>query len=165
MGLRDMVVRNRRMHLGRDETAAAFAHLQRNLNDLFDNFWRSTSDQTADHIGDFSPSIEVSESEKAIDISAELPGMTEKDIDVSVSNDARMLTIRGEKRSEHEVRERDMFRAERRYGAFRRTVGLPVGVAAEHAEATFKDGLLRLRLPKLPEEAQAVKHIAIKKAP
>jgi HSP20 family protein len=104
-----------------------------------------------------------------ITVTAELPGVSENDIDVSVRDD--QLTIRGEKRSEHEDKKesegRVLHKVERSYGAFQRTLTLPYRVDPDQVAATFKDGVLKITLTK-PADAQAQKQgrkIAVTKTP
>jgi len=108
------------------------------------------------------PDIDETEDDKAIHITIELPGMDEKDVDVALSG--RELTIRGEKKQEEELREKDYFLRERTYGSFRRTIELPVDVDETAIAASFKKGVLSLTLPKTVEAQQKVKHIEIKAA-
>ena len=108
------------------------------------------------------PAVDIVDKEKAYEITAELPGMDESNIDVNVSGDA--LTIRGEKRDEKEEKKKDYYLSERRYGSFRRSFGVPDGVDAEKIEASFKNGVLTVTLPKRPEAQKSEKKIAIRKA-
>jgi len=104
------------------------------------------------------PSVDVSETDKAYEIEAELPGMDEKDIELSLSNG--VLTIRGERKEEKEDKEKHV--SERRYGSFRRTFRLPDTVNEDKATAEFKKGVLRVTLPKKPEAQKPVRKIAIR---
>lgn len=108
------------------------------------------------------PDIDETEDDKAIHISIELPGMDEKDVDVTLTG--RELTIRGEKKQEEELREKDYFLRERTYGSFRRTLELPVDIDESAIEASFRKGVLSLTLPKTAEAQQKIKHIEIKAA-
>jgi HSP20 family protein len=103
--------------------------------------------------GVLAPRVDVAEDEKAVTLTAELPGVNEKDIDVSLVGD--QLTIKGEKRSEHEekkdVEGHVVHRTERSYGAFQRTVTVPYQVDPNQVSADFKDGALRIALPKPPD--------------
>ena len=95
------------------------------------------------------PPLDVAEDEASISISTELPGLEKKDIEVSVKDG--VLSIRGEKRMEEERREAKHHRIERRYGAFYRALSLPDSVDPDRVEAAFRNGVLRLTLPKRPE--------------
>lgn len=106
------------------------------------------------------PAVDIVEKEDAFEISAELPGMDESNIEVKVSNGS--LTIKGEKKDEREEKKKDYFLAERHYGSFQRSFGLPEGVDADQIEAHFSKGVLTLHLPKKPEARQAEKTIQIK---
>ena len=99
--------------------------------------------------GTFSPQVDVSETENEIKVSAELPGLDQEDIDVSLSNG--MLLIRGEKREEREETGESYYRSERAYGAFRRDIPLPSAVDAEQVDAVFEKGVLTITLPKTGE--------------
>jgi len=103
--------------------------------------------------GVLAPRVDVTEDEKAVTLTAELPGVTEKDIDVSLVGD--QLTIKGEKRSEHEARKEMeghiVHRTERSYGAFQRTITVPYQVDPSQVSADFKDGVLKITLPKPPD--------------
>lgn len=108
------------------------------------------------------PSVDVVEDEKAFRVSVELPGMSDKD--VAVTLDDRTLVIRGEKKEEKEKKEKDVYRRERAYGSFRRTIELPGEVDAAKIEAKFRDGVLTIDLPKTAESQQRVKQIPVKAA-
>jgi HSP20 family protein len=95
------------------------------------------------------PAIDVFEKEDKFVVKAELPGMKEEDIDVSVVGDT--LTIRGERKTESEVNEEDYYRCERSYGSFSRSIALPSSVDARKIEADYEDGVLEVTLPKAPE--------------
>jgi HSP20 family protein len=103
--------------------------------------------------GVLAPRVDVAEDEKAVTLTAEVPGVNEKDIDVSLVGD--QLTIKGEKRSEHEekkdVQGHVVHRTERSYGAFQRTITIPYQVDPEQVSAQFKDGVLTVTLPKRPD--------------
>jgi len=92
------------------------------------------------------PAIDIVEKEKAFEVTAELPGLEAKDIDVQLANG--MLTIKGEKQEEKEEKTKDRYVSERRYGSFRRTLQVPGSVDAEKIEASYKSGVLTVTLPK-----------------
>jgi HSP20 family protein len=99
--------------------------------------------------GSLSPDIDVRETDDAITLAAELPGMEEKDIDLTV--DAGVLTLKGEKRYEHEEKEKGKaVRIERQYGAFQRSFTLPSYIDEEKVSAKFDKGVLTIELPKKP---------------
>ncbi|MEW6117366.1 MAG: Hsp20/alpha crystallin family protein [Nitrospirota bacterium] len=138
-----------------------FTMLQREMNDLFDNFFRSFDIAPfGSRMGEFTPRVDVSETDKEIKVSAELPGMDEKDIEVTLNKDS--LTIKGEKKEEKEDKGKDYYRMERSYGSFSRTIPLPLEVETDRAEATFKKGVLTVTLPKTAKAIKETKKIAIK---
>lgn len=108
------------------------------------------------------PAVDVVESEKAYEITAELPGMDEKNIEVKVSDGS--LTIKGEKQEEKEEKKKDYYFQERRFGSFERSFELPDGVDADKIEASFKKGVLIVTLPKKPEAQKPAKKIEVKSA-
>jgi HSP20 family protein len=97
----------------------------------------------------FTPALNISETEEALLITAELPGINEKDIELTV--DHGVLAIKGEKRQETEDKGTDYYRKERTYGKFQRSISLPDYVDVDEIEAAFKNGVLTLTLAKRPE--------------
>jgi len=127
-----------------------FLQMQQRMNGLFDDFFgRSSSDLWNGANLAFAPQIELSETEKEVRIAAELPGLDEKDVEVTLSGD--LLTIKGEKKHEQEEEKGDYYRSERSYGYFQRSVQLPQGVDTDNAKAKFKKGVLKVSIPKTPE--------------
>ncbi|HWW46953.1 MAG TPA: Hsp20/alpha crystallin family protein [Xanthobacteraceae bacterium] len=108
------------------------------------------------------PAADITENDKAYEITAELPGMDEKDIEVKLVDGG--LTIKGEKQEEKEEKKKDYYLHERRFGTFERSFRLPEGIDPEKIEATFKKGVLTVTLPKSPEAQKAAKKIAVKSA-
>lgn len=139
--------------------------LQRDINHVFEDFWRKVEngwngDDSV--VGMFGPSTDVTETDKSVNVSVELPGMTEEDIDISLSGNT--MTIRGEKKIEHEEERKGVYMSERHYGSFHRTVPLPAGVDPDKAEATYKNGVLTVSLPKTEEALASIKRIPVKAA-
>jgi HSP20 family protein len=99
-------------------------------------------------LGDWAPSMDVSETKDSLICKLEVPGMEQKDIQILLQED--LLTIKGEKRQEKEEKEENYHRIERSYGAFSRTLRLPVAVDAGKVSATVKSGVLTVTLPKTP---------------
>ena len=95
------------------------------------------------------PTVDITESENSYEIHAELPGVLENDVNVSVTDN--LLTIKGEKRQEEKSDERNVHQVERRYGTFQRSFTLPRRVNATEIKAGFKDGILTLNIPKTEE--------------
>ncbi len=108
------------------------------------------------------PAVDVTETDKAYEITAELPGMDEKNVEVSLSDGG--ITIKGEKKEETEEKQKDYYVSERRYGSFERHFGLPEGVDADKIEASFKNGVLKVMLPKTTEAQAPAKKIEVKAA-
>jgi HSP20 family protein len=129
--------------------------LARGLFDV-EPFWRGVSGFGA------VPAVDVAEKEKEYEITAELPGMEEKNIDVKFADG--ILTIRGEKKEEKEEKKKDYYLSERHFGSFQRSFQVPEGVDADKIDASFKNGVLTVILPKSPEAQKREKKIAIKKA-
>jgi HSP20 family protein len=94
----------------------------------------------------FAPQIDVSETDKEVKVCAELPGIGPKDLDINATDDE--LTIRGEKRSERDSEEKGRYWSERTFGSFERTIPLPAEVDGTKAQSEFKNGVLRITLPK-----------------
>lgn len=139
------------------------AALQRDIGRIFDDFWTRMDrpfGPPSTLFGGGWPMTDVSESEKALEVSVELPGMDEKDIDVSLTEDA--LTIRGEKKSETEENEKGYYLSERSFGSFHRSIALPAGVDTSKVDAKFKKGVLTITLPKTPEAQEKVKRISVR---
>ena len=99
-------------------------------------------------LGEWAPSMDISETKDSLVAKIEAPGMDEKDIQVALQEN--LLTIKGEKKHEKEEKDEHFHRVERSYGAFTRSVRLPVAVDASKVTATFKNGLLTVTLPKTP---------------
>jgi HSP20 family protein len=108
------------------------------------------------------PAVDVVESEKAYEITADLPGMDEKNIEVKVADG--VLTIKGEKQEEKEEKKKDYYLQERSFGSFQRSFELPESVDSDKIEASFKKGVLTVTLPKKPEAQKPTKKIEVKAA-
>jgi HSP20 family protein len=142
--------------------------LQRQMNQLFDEMlgdvwgggFRWPAPVTWERQTDFiSPKVDIAETDEEIQVSADLPGLDEKDITVTV--DENLLTIQGEKKAEHEEQQKNYHLMERSCGAFQRSIALPLGVDSKKIKATFKKGVLRITLPKLPEARAQRKQITV----
>lgn len=108
------------------------------------------------------PAMDVAETDDHYELTAELPGLEEKDVEVKLTNGS--LVIRGEKREEKEEKRKDYHLSERRYGSFERRFRLPDGIEADKIEAQFKSGVLRIMLPKTAAAKTAEKKIKVKTA-
>ena len=94
----------------------------------------------------WAPAVDIVDEKDQIKVKAELPGMKREEIEVNLEND--ILTIKGEKKEEKEIKEKDFVRSERYYGAFHRSFSLPASVDASKVNASYKDGVLEITLPK-----------------
>jgi HSP20 family protein len=106
-----------------------------------------------------SPAMDIIEKEGSFEVTAELPGLDVKEIEVQLANG--MLTIKGEKQEEKEEKTKGRYVSERRYGSFRRTLQVPAGVDSEKIEASYKSGVLTVKLPKSPEAQKKEKTIPV----
>ncbi len=156
-------------HLGLRERHA-FERMRREMDRLFDEFdWRSPFRRSVFDIEPLwrhelswaaTPAVDIAEKDKAYEVTAELPGMDENNIEVKVASG--MLTIKGEKKEEKEEKKKDYYHSERRYGSFERRFQIPEGVDTSKIEASFKKGVLTVMLPKSPEAQAAEKKITVK---
>jgi HSP20 family protein len=121
--------------------------MQQEMNRLFDDFFGERRTEMGEST--WLPSVDVSENDSALSVRAELPGMTQDDIELNLQDN--VLTLTGEKKKEHQEEQENFHRVERSYGSFRRTFTLPCNVKAEKISATFKDGVLEITLPKTEE--------------
>jgi HSP20 family protein len=152
---------NREMLPTRFEEWNPFLMLRNEMDKAFDNFFRGFDvDPFGKMPGGFQPKVNITDGEKEITVSVELPGIDEKDIDLSLTKDA--LTIKGEKKEEKEEKGKNFHRMERSYGSFSRTLPLPVEIVTDKAEATFKKGVLTVLLPKTEKALKETKNIPIK---
>jgi HSP20 family protein len=147
------------------EEGDPFMTLHREMNRLFDDVFRSFDVAPFGSLSSAGrtmgwPSVELSETDKDLRISAELPGMDEKDVEVLMHDG--VLTIRGEKKSEVEDKERAF--SERYYGRFERRIPLGQDVDEDKVEAAFKNGVLTITVPRTAQAASQAKRIAINRA-
>lgn len=130
------------------------ASLQDRINRMFDDAFSKGRD-VADHaIGAWQPSVDIYETDNAVVITAELPGVKKDDIEIEVENN--ILSIKGERKEDHEVSEDNYYRRERVVGRFHRAFTLPVDCNHDAIKANFENGVLRLEIPK-PEEKKPKK--------
>jgi HSP20 family protein len=138
-----------------------FMSLRREIDRMFDDFrWgfgRFWPELPSTSLTSLTPTMDVTETEKEYEVTAELPGLEEKDVDVAVSDG--VLTIRGEKKIDHEGEGKDFQMVERSYGAFSRSLELPTGVDPSTIKATLEKGVLSVSIPK---KAVDVKKIEVK---
>jgi HSP20 family protein len=157
MALRDLVPwRRGEVSPGGDP----FLSLQREMNDLFTRFFdRDFPAWPA--AGAIAVDVDMSETDKEVRVTADLPGVDEKDLDISLSDDC--LIIKGEKKSEKEEKNGGRYYVERSYGAFERRIALPCEVDADKVKAEYKKGVLTITMPK-SAKARSSKKIAISAA-
>lgn len=140
--------------------------LHRDMDRLFEGVWNEGigSSLLPDFWarGEVMPQLDATEDDTTFQVKIDLPGLDEKDVDVTLSD--RVLTIRGEKKEEKETKEKDFYRRERAHGTFRRSIEIPIAVDATKIEASFKKGVLTIQLPKTQEAQEKVKHIDVKAA-
>ncbi|MDU8913377.1 Hsp20/alpha crystallin family protein [Aestuariicoccus sp. MJ-SS9] len=143
--------------------------LRDEIDDLFEDFYRGGLAPLRRRwkgampaLGALSPNLDVIDKEDELRITADLPGMAEKDIDIEVTD--HNLTISGEKKEEKEEgdKEGDYYLSERRFGSFKRSIALPEGIEHDKIEATFANGVLTIRLPKTAEARQPGRKIEVK---
>ena len=134
------------------------------MDRLFDRFWGEPLAGTAGFPADrwqafgWSPSLDVTEHDNEVAVRAEMPGVDPEDLDLSISGD--VLTLSGEKKESSEERDGNFFRAERRFGSFRRSIQLPASVDPDKVEAEYENGVLTVRMEKA--ETAKPKRIPVK---
>lgn len=147
---------------GRYPGRHALESLHRDMDRMFEDFWRGMDrpfGQAVSGFGANMPAIDQSEDDKACYIAVELPGVDEKDVDVSLADN--VLTISGERKSEKEEKEKNYYLKECSYGSFRRSITLPAEVDDKKIKATFDKGVLKITLPKSTAAQKKAKRIAI----
>ena len=166
----NVTVQNQRNEQARQTTGALARHeeregyfnpfsLMRRLSDELDRAFATSfglpnwqgRGTSLEEVATWSPAVEVTERNNNLLVRAELPGLNKEDVKVEVTNDG--LAIQGEKRRQHEERERGYYRSERTYGSFYRLIPLPDGIDPDKARAQFNNGLLEVEIP-IPESLQ-----------
>jgi HSP20 family protein len=148
-----------------------FESFRREVDRLFDDFssgiWRSPFGrsfiepfQRSEAAFGSMPAVDVTQTDKGYEITAELPGMEDKDVEVKLANG--ILTIRGEKRAEKEEKNQDYYLSERSFGSFERSFQVPENIDTDKISAGFKKGVLTITLPKSAEAQRAEKKIEVK---
>ena len=169
MNVRDLIPWNRNQERGMMtppgfDQGGPLTSLQREMNRMFDDFFRDFDRGFAapQLFGRTSwPNIDVAETDTEYKVTAELPGLEEKNVELTLRDNA--LTISGEKRDEREEKNEGRYYAERFVGRFSRTVPLPVEVDADKVGAAFKNGVLTVVLPKSEQARETAKRIPIQK--
>lgn len=144
----------------REDYFDPFVTFRREMDRMFDHFFDGFPGRAGNGPGAIAPAIDLDETDKEMVITAELPGVTDKDIEVSLAGD--VLTIKGEKKTETEEKKGGSYYTERRYGSFARSLRLPFEVKDEDVDAKFKDGVLKIRVPKPAEMHSQVRRIDVK---
>lgn len=162
MALRDLTP----WHHGKSGSNPALSDLQREVDRVFENFWNgfgvpSLLREDGGSGLALDVRIDASEDDKSYHVTAELPGMSEKDVEVTFADNT--LTISGEKKAEKEVKEENYHRRERSFGSFRRSFTLPAEVDEAKISAAFKDGVMTIELPKSQTAQKKAKKITIQR--
>jgi HSP20 family protein len=141
------------------------AAIQNEMNRMFDQFFTDPFSilpiATGKLTSEFIPRVDLSETDTEVKVVAELPGMEEKDISLSIEDNSIILS--GEKKSDIEEKGKTFHRIERTYGSFQRVIPIGIEVDENKASASFKNGVLIITLPKAPEAVKQAKKITIKK--
>jgi HSP20 family protein len=145
-----------------DKAPEVFGDLRRQVDRVFDQAWRGIAHAPPWAWGEIRPRAEVSETDKELRVAMELPGMALEDLEVLVAEDR--LTVKGEKRAAKEEKGRSYHMVERSYGAFERSFRMPSEVEPDRTEASFKDGVLTVVVPKTAKAKEAVKKVLVKTA-
>jgi len=159
MNLKSLIPVGRERNVARRDPYP-FTSLQREIDRLFEDFTRGFPTISASAPAELMPSMDVTETDKEIELTAELPGLEEKDVQINLTDN--MLTIRGEKKAEKEQKDKDYRLIERSYGSFMRSLELPTGINPDAIKATIDKGVLKVTVPK-PAPAVA-KKIDVKSA-
>jgi len=146
--------------------------IHRDIDQMFNQFFRGWGLPHSDSMGVFDdflgtsvlkPKVDLSAAENHYLLTAEIPGVSEKDVSIDIHNNT--LTIRGEKKQEKEEKEKNYYRIERSYGSFQRVLSLPEDVDQDSIKAAFKDGVLTVTMPRRALPAGEVKKIEITATP
>lgn len=163
MTTRSDIAKNRGKSLIQRGEESPFLTLRTEMDRVFHEFWKDfpyLSLSETGRQGAFSPRVDVTDTEDAFKVAAEVPGMDEKDFEVTLAKDS--LTIKGEKKEEKEERMNDCYRMERSYGSFVRTIPLPTEIDTTKVQASLKKGVLVVTLPKTAKMVKEAKKITVK---
>lgn len=136
-----------------------FTALQREMNRTFESFLRGNGEEKAWPTA-FEPKIEITENPEGYELTAELPGMTEKDVHCQVTGN--VLSLRGEKKATREEKRKGWSYSERTYGSFERAFTLPPEIEVDKIHASFKSGVLHVNLPRNAKAMQAARQVPVK---
>ncbi|MCM1322622.1 MAG: Hsp20/alpha crystallin family protein [Acetobacter sp.] len=138
------------------------SHNPTDFRSLMNYFWNFMDSSNSD-LSELSPKIQVTEDKDAVKVTAEIPGINEKDIDLKVSSDG-YLSISGEKKNETEENTKDNYFSEISYGMFKRTIQLPWDLDYDATTADYNNGVLTVNIPKSQTEKQKFKKISVSKS-
>ncbi len=155
--MRNLVVRTRPRTF---VTPWTLDSMHRQLDNWMDRAFRVSNGDSLEHSLTLTPRMDIAETGKGYELTADLPGMQDKDVDVSVSND--VLTITGKRSYERENDGRNVHLNERGFGRFKRSFSLPDDVDQDHIQARLKNGVLEIHLPKAEEVAPSSRQIKVK---
>ena len=148
----------------REEYPDPFLAFRREVDRMFDDFFSGSGPRSVgSSFGSWSTptlNIDLTENEKEIVVIAEMPGLDDKDFEVTVSGD--LLTLKGEKKAEHEQKNGDSYYMERRFGSFSRSVRLPFEVKDETVDARYEKGVLTVRIPKPANMQRQARRIEVR---
>jgi HSP20 family protein len=144
----------------REDYFDPFVTFRREVDRIFDQFFDATPLRSSNGWQGITPAVDVEETDKEMIVTAELPGVSDKDIEVNLAGD--VLTIQGQKKTEREEKQSGSTYTERRFGSFIRSLRLPFEVKDAEVDASFKDGVLTVRLPKPADLQKSVRRIAVK---
>jgi len=144
----------------RDAEDDPFLAMQKEVNRIFEDFGRGGALSRLPSAGEVVPRIDVAETDGALEVTAELPGIDEKDVDVVLRDD--LLTIKGEKRSEREEKRKDYHLVERSFGSFARSIRLPFEADSEAIKANFAKGVLKISIAKPAEVKEKTVKIPVR---
>jgi HSP20 family protein len=145
----------------------AMSRLEQDMERMFHEFWRRPFSSLWEPerwwpsraLTLQMPAVDVYEEKDDVVVKAEVPGLSKEDLDVTLTEST--VTIKGEKKKEEEIKEKNYYRSERSWGNFSRSVELPAQVKTDQAKASFKDGILEIRLPKTEEAKQKTTKVKI----
>jgi HSP20 family protein len=149
----------------RDDFFDPYTNFRREVDRMFESFFEDFGSHALANNWSWrnaGPAIDVSGSDKELVVTAEVPGVNENDIEVTLADN--ILTVQGEKKAEHEQKYGETSYLERRYGAFSRSIRLPFSVKDEEVDATYDKGVLTIKIPKPAEAQRSLRKIEVKAA-
>lgn len=138
-----------------------FQELKKEMDRLFQEFFGKSYFPERWEVVEWAPAVDVSETNDEVIVKADIPGVNAEDIEINIVDN--VLTIKGEKKREKEEKKENFYRVERYYGTFMRSIQLPSEIDIEKVKAQYKDGVLKIVLPKKPESKAKVIKVEIEK--